>query len=114
MNQVAETPEDQEIVRAELDLTTRTIPYHDRVLVRLAQADQVVHESGIVEPDRDIKYMKEAIEGTVIRTGKRCRVLHSGDRVWLDRKTWIKGARFVIVREPDVLACEPASEETPV
>jgi len=98
-----------EEIKAEDDLCQRTIPYQDRVLVKLDQAELGVSAGGIHEVETRQKYAKEAIAGTCVRSGKRVRLVGHGDRVWLDRKTWVPKARYVIVREKDVLAYEPAA-----
>lgn len=97
---------DAEALRAEDDLCNRTIPYRDRVLVKLDQAEVGMTSGGIHEVERQMKYSKECVEGTVIRAGKRALFAAPGDKVWLDRKTWVPGARYVIIRERDILACE--------
>lgn len=99
---------DEEAIKAEDDLCSKTIPYRDRVLVKLRQAEPEVHESGLVEAtDRTaMKYSKEAIEGFVVRSGARCFFVEAGDHVWLDKKSWNPRARYVIVREKDILAHE--------
>jgi len=104
---------DEEAIKAEDDLCSKTIPYRDRVLVKLRQATPEVHASGLVEAtDRTaMKYSKEAIEGTVVRSGGQCNTVGAGDRVWLDKKTWNPSARYVLVREKDILAHEPATGE---
>jgi len=100
--------EEFESIKAEQDLCFKTVPYRDRVLVRLDQADKPKHKSGLIELDEaqrtNKKYSKEAIPGTVVRVGNRVETIKEGDRVLLDRKCWVPTARFVIVREGDVLA----------
>lgn len=104
---------DEEAIKAEDDLCEKTIPYRDRVLVKLRQATPEVHESGLVEAlDRTaMKYSKEAVEGTVVRAGNWAKVVFAGDKVWLDKKSWNPRARYVLVREKDILAHEPFESE---
>lgn len=103
------TSEEREAIQAEDDLCNRTIPYQDRVLVKLKQAELGMTAGGqLHEVTTQQKYAKEAIEGTCVRSGKRVRMVNAGDKVWLDRKTWVPSARYVIVREKDILAYEPA------
>lgn len=98
---------DTEAIRAEDELCSHTIPYRDRVLVKLDQATLGVTAGGIHEVERQMKFSKESIEGVVVRAGNRARMVAAGDRVWLDRKTWVPKARYVLVREKDILAHEP-------
>lgn len=99
---------DMEAIKAEEDLCTKTVPYRDRVLVKLRQAEPEQHESGVVEAltRTAMKYSKEALEGTVVRVGKRVSQVEAGDHVWLDKKSWNPFARYVLVRERDILAAE--------
>jgi co-chaperonin GroES (HSP10) len=103
--------EEEEAITAEDDLVRHTIPYQDRVLVKLAQAEVGMTPSGMLhEVERQQKYAREALDGTCVRVGKRVNIVRPGDKVWLDRKCWVATARYVIVHEKDILAHEPPSE----
>lgn len=107
--------EEMESIKAEHDLCFKTIPYQDRVLIRLDQAEKPKHASGLIEVEEsqrtNKKYSKEALPGTVVRVGTRVETIKEGDRVYLDRKCWVPTARFVFAREGDVLAL--GEEEEP-
>jgi co-chaperonin GroES (HSP10) len=90
-----------------------TIPYHDRVLVKLDEERLGGRtESGLYKVDpNNTKFSTEAIRGTCVRSGKRAHYVNPGDTVWLDKKTWNPEARYVLVREKGILAYEPATGE---
>ncbi len=79
-------------------------PTKNRVLVRMIQPQEELLQGGILQVDRTVKYMKEAVEAEVIKIGPNVNYLRPGAKCWLDRKTWTAAARFCLVREPDILA----------